>query len=93
MRSEKYLVKEDPKSDYETEMTLTVRNWTRADENHYLCISTNSLGKADGRIQAYSSEFIGERLQKECIKLQIRSHSVAPGTSSGANADRLLVRR
>ena len=35
-------------------MQLTVRNWQKDDESHFSCIATNSLGKADRRIQSYS---------------------------------------
>ena len=50
----KYNISEERKSRYETVMYLTIRNWRVADESHFTCISTNSLGKADGRIQSYS---------------------------------------
>ena len=48
---------EETINDYERIMTLTIKNWTKQDESHYTCISTNSLGKADGKIQAYSKSY------------------------------------
>ena len=50
----KHNVTEEWKSEFEVVMYLTIRDWQKADESHYSCISTNSLGKADGRIQSYS---------------------------------------
>ena len=50
----KYHIKDEKINDYETIMTLTIKNWQKSDESHFTCISTNSLGKADGKIQAYS---------------------------------------
>ena len=45
---------EERASKYESVMYLTIKNWDKRDEGHFSCISTNSLGKADGRIQTYS---------------------------------------
>ena len=50
----KYEIREDDINDYERIMRLTIKNWQKTDESHFTCISTNSLGKADGKIQAYS---------------------------------------
>jgi len=44
---------------YESILRLRIRNWSKEDEAHYSCFSTNSLGKADGRIQTYSEFSIG----------------------------------
>ena len=55
--SAKYNISEERRSHYETVMFLTVRRWRKRDEGHYKCISKNSLGTADGRIQTYS-EFV-----------------------------------
>jgi hypothetical protein len=53
----KYNISEERRSSYERVMFLTIKNWRKTDESHYSCISTNSLGKADGRIQSYSKSF------------------------------------
>lgn len=52
--SDKYNISEDRKSLYERVMSLTIRNWEKSDEGHFMCMSTNSLGEADGTIQSYS---------------------------------------
>ena len=52
--SVKYNISEERRNHYETVMFLTVRRWRKRDEGHYKCISKNSLGTADGRIQTYS---------------------------------------
>ena len=57
MNGPKYHIEEEVINDYELVMRLTIKNWQEADESHFTCISTNSLGKADGRIQAYSKSF------------------------------------
>ncbi len=47
---------EERVSEYESVMYLTVRRWERDDDDaHFTCVSTNSLGKSDGTIQAYSA--------------------------------------
>ena len=38
-------------------MYLEIINWQRSDDAQFSSISTNSLGKADGRIQAYSKYY------------------------------------
>ena len=61
--SPKHNITEDRKTEYERTMHLTVNHWTKEDEAHYSCFSTNSLGKADGRIQTYSeSHDLNDRL-------------------------------
>ena len=50
----KYNITEKIRNRYEIMMYLTIINWQRTDESQFSCISTNSLGKADGRIQSYS---------------------------------------
>lgn len=50
----KYNISEDVRSRYELMMYLTIKNWQRSDESQFSCISTNSLGKADGKIQSYT---------------------------------------
>jgi hypothetical protein len=50
----KYNISEERRNRYETVMYLTIKSWQIEDESHFTCISTNSLGKADGRIQSYS---------------------------------------
>ena len=52
--SSKYNISEERRSHYETVMYLTVKRWRKRDEGHFKCISKNSLGTADGRIQTYS---------------------------------------
>ena len=52
--SSKYNISEERTSHYETVMYLTVKRWRKRDEGHFKCISKNSLGTADGRIQTYS---------------------------------------
>ena len=52
--SSKYNISEERKSHYETVMYLTVKRWRKRDDGHFKCISKNSLGTADGRIQTYS---------------------------------------
>eukprot|EP00093_Oithona_nana_P010321 10321.XXX_106056_119614_1 [CDS] Oithona nana genome sequencing. len=54
MNGPKYEITEEVINDYELIMRLTIKNWQESDESHFTCISTNSLGKADGRIQAYT---------------------------------------
>ena len=48
-------------SSYERIMYITVVNWQKGDQSQFSCISTNSLGKADGRIQSYSKILIPTR--------------------------------
>ena len=50
----KYNITEIVRNKYERMMFLTIHDWQRSDESQFSCISTNSLGKADGRIQSYS---------------------------------------
>ena len=57
--SVKYNISEERRNHYETVMFLTVRRWRKRDEGHYKCISKNSLGTADGRIQTYSECVFG----------------------------------
>ena len=52
--SKKYDISEEDVNEYEKIMRLTIKSWQKSDESHFTCISTNSLGKADGKIQAYS---------------------------------------
>ena len=52
-------------------MYLTIINWQRSDESQFSCISTNSLGKADGRIQSYSKHTICINLYKSMSMLII----------------------
>ena len=54
----KYKIREEIVNEYQRIMHLTVTNWQEVDESHFTCISTNSLGKADGKIQAYSKRFV-----------------------------------
>ncbi|XP_059081842.1 lachesin-like [Tigriopus californicus] len=54
--NDKYNISEDRKSLYERVMSLTIRNWEKSDEGHFMCMSTNSLGEADGTIQSYTFE-------------------------------------
>ena len=53
-KGQKYEISEEDVNEYEKIMRLTIKSWQKADESHFTCISTNSLGKADGKIQAYS---------------------------------------
>ena len=55
LESGKYHIGEEIINDYQRVMRLTIKNWQKIDESHFTCISTNSLGKADGKIQAYSN--------------------------------------
>ena len=50
----KYKISDSIINDYESNMRLTIKNWEATDKSHYTCISTNSLGKSEGKIQAYS---------------------------------------
>ena len=54
LKGSKYEICEEDVNEYEKIMRLTIKSWQKADESHFTCISTNSLGKADGKIQAYS---------------------------------------
>lgn len=49
---DKYSIKET-KTGYKTHMVLTIRNIQKKDMSTYFCISTNSLGKAEGPIRLY----------------------------------------
>ena len=60
----KHRIVEKKTSPYETTMQLTVRNWQKDDESHFSCIATNSLGKADRRIQSYSKSVTAYGLSK-----------------------------
>ena len=66
----KYNITEIVRNKYERMMFLTIHDWQRSDESQFSCISTNSLGKADGRIQSYSkykSEISWKILFKELL--------------------------
>jgi len=54
LKGSKYEISEEDVNEYEKIMRLTIKSWQKADESHFTCISTNSLGKADGKIQAYT---------------------------------------
>ena len=57
LKGPKYEISEEDINDYEKIMRLTIKSWQKSDESHFTCTSTNSLGKADGKIQAYSKIF------------------------------------
>ena len=58
LKGSKYEISEEDVNEYEKIMRLTIKSWQKADESHFTCISTNSLGKADGKIQAYSKFYL-----------------------------------
>ena len=68
MNGPKYHIEEEVINDYELVMRLTIKNWQESDESHFTCISTNSLGKADGRIQAYSKYFVKLKINTVALK-------------------------
>ncbi|KAL5276015.1 hypothetical protein ACFFRR_001691 [Megaselia abdita] len=51
--SNKYGVTEIVKSQYETKMTIIVRNFQKEDVGSYRCIAKNSLGEVDSSIRLY----------------------------------------
>lgn len=51
--SNKYGVAEIVKSQYETKMTIIVRNFQKEDVGSYRCIAKNSLGEVDSSIRLY----------------------------------------
>lgn len=51
--SNKYGVTETVKSQYETKMTIIVRDFQKEDVGSYRCIAKNSLGEVDSNIRLY----------------------------------------
>ncbi|GAB0090667.1 Immunoglobulin-like domain [Sergentomyia squamirostris] len=49
----KHYISEEKLSPYEFRLKLVVRNFSRSDLGIYTCISTNSLGRANGTIRIY----------------------------------------
>ncbi|KAH1011613.1 hypothetical protein HUJ04_000944 [Dendroctonus ponderosae] len=52
LNGSKYIIRED-RSGYKIYMWLIIRSFTESDEGTYNCISTNSLGKAEGTMRLY----------------------------------------
>ena len=50
--STKYFIREE-KHNYRTYMWLVIKNFSTTDVGTYNCISTNSLGKAEGTLRLY----------------------------------------
>ena len=50
----KYRIWEETVSQFEKVVHLTIKDWSANDEGYFACTATNSLGKADGKLQAYS---------------------------------------
>ncbi|KAG8231062.1 hypothetical protein J437_LFUL010687 [Ladona fulva] len=55
-RSPKYIIKES-KASYKVYMSLTIRGFGRSDIGTYNCVSTNSLGRAEGTLRLYGKHF------------------------------------
>ncbi|XP_012274846.1 lachesin-like [Orussus abietinus] len=53
LTSPKYILNE-VKTKYTVQMSLVIKKFTKDDESSYKCVSTNSLGKADGTIRLYA---------------------------------------
>lgn len=51
--SEKYEIAEERVSPYQTRIALTISDFNTEDSGTYTCVSTNTVGKAEGTIRLY----------------------------------------
>lgn len=51
--SKKFSVSEEPEGFYVTHMSLTIKNFTKADATTYRCVASNSLGETSSSVQVY----------------------------------------
>lgn len=51
MESDKYIMEEEPISEYALLMNLTIRNLEKRDFGGYVCTSVNALGKVEGSVR------------------------------------------
>ncbi|KAK6644450.1 hypothetical protein RUM43_000717 [Polyplax serrata] len=52
LNGKKHIIEEE-KNAYKVHLKLTVANFSKSDLGTYMCVSTNSLGRADGTIRLY----------------------------------------
>ncbi|XP_078038969.1 lachesin [Augochlora pura] len=85
----KYSVREE-RSGYTVLMTLLIKGLTEKDVGSYRCVSTNSLGKADGNLRLYKIKFGFDRSSRGKDHVSIIGGLAEAAQSSGGNSRRFF---
>ncbi|KAG7205552.1 hypothetical protein KM043_007528 [Ampulex compressa] len=80
----KYTVREQ-RSDYKVLMWLLIKGFTEQDVGSYKCVSTNSLGKADGTLRLYEIKIGFDRALRGKDHVSIIGGLAEAAQSSGAS--------
>ncbi|XP_050600377.1 lachesin-like [Bombus affinis] len=81
----KYNVREE-RSGYKVLMWLLIKGFTEQDVGSYKCVSTNSLGKADGTLRLYEIKIGFDRSSRGKDHVSIIGGLAEAAQSSGANS-------
>nr|XP_031830736.1 lachesin-like isoform X5 [Nomia melanderi] len=81
----KYSVREE-RSGYTVLMSLLIKDFTGEDVGSYRCVSTNSLGKADGILRLYEIKMGFDRTSRGKDHVSIIGGLAEAAQSSGANS-------
>ncbi|OAD56282.1 Lachesin [Eufriesea mexicana] len=85
----KYEVREE-RSGYKVLMSLLIKGFCEQDVGSYKCVSTNSLGKADGTLRLYVIKINFDRTSRAKDHVPIIDGLAKAAQSSGASSDRGL---
>nr|XP_012135418.1 PREDICTED: lachesin-like isoform X3 [Megachile rotundata] len=80
----KYTVREE-RSGYKVLMWLLIKGFTEQDVGSYKCVSTNSLGKADGTVRLYEIKISSDRSSRGKDHVSIIGGLAEAAQSSGAS--------
>lgn len=80
----KYTVREE-RSGYKVLMQLLIKGFTEQDVSSYKCVSTNSLGKADGSVRLYKIKINSDRSSRAKDHVSIIGGLAEAAQSSGAS--------
>nr|XP_053641859.1 lachesin-like isoform X2 [Cherax quadricarinatus] len=72
--SRKYNVSEEQQGFYVTQMSLTIRNFTKSDATTYRCVASNSLGASASSVQVYEIQPQKPRVTKEEDESRLDNH-------------------
>ncbi|XP_076247715.1 lachesin [Calliopsis andreniformis] len=84
LEGHKYNVREE-RSGYKVLMRLIIKGFTEQDVGSYKCVSTNSLGKADGTLRLYEIKITFGRSSRGKDHVSIIGGLAEAAQSSGAN--------
>ncbi|CAK9801651.1 LAC [Anthophora quadrimaculata] len=86
LEGHKYSVREE-RSGYKVLMWLLIKEFTEQDVGSYKCVSTNSLGKADGTLRLYEIKIGFDRSSRGKDHVSIIGGLAEAAQSSGASND------